>query len=68
MHGKHKTTKSPKDPTYSSAWSGVSLVPHCKHGCTCPVCEEPLHLEGRGAHYCPVCDDFKRAWRGCPHR
>ena len=55
--GRHETTKSPKDPTYSKEWSGVSNAPHSKF--KCPDCGEQLHKEG-GSFYCPRCDDYKR--------
>lgn len=67
-HGKHKTIKKPSDPTYSAQWSGVSYAPHCSHGCQCPKCGELLHLEGHDTHYCPVCDDFQPAEKGCPNK
>ena len=61
----HKTTKSPKSPTYSPQWSGVTGAPHCraKGGgpVPCPDCGESLHHEGDGGHYCPRCDDYKGA-------
>lgn len=59
--GKHKTTKSKKDPTYNKEWSGVSFAPHSMYNC--PDCGERLHDED-GNYYCPVCDDYKPAkWR-----
>mgnify|MGYP003395535152 CR=1 FL=1 len=64
-NGRHKTTKSPTDPTYSKEWSGVSYTPHCPSGCVCPACDQRLHLEGHSAHYCPVCDDFKSPSANC---
>jgi hypothetical protein len=66
MKERHKTTKSPMSPTFNAEWSGVSGAPHCEFGCSCPNCGEPLHLEGVDTHYCPVCDDFKEAYKGCP--
>jgi hypothetical protein len=57
MNGRHITTKSPSDPTYSPEWSGVTYAPHCKAKCTCPKCGERLHNED-GNHYCPKCDDY----------
>lgn len=66
-HGKHETVAKPGTMGYSAQWSGVSYAPHCNYGCRCPDCDEPLHLEGHDTHYCPICDDFKRASKGCPH-
>lgn len=66
-HGTHKTKAKPGDPTYSAKWSGVSYAPHCSYGCKCPTCGEALHLES-DSHYCPYCDDFKSAGKGCPNR
>ena len=43
--------------TISPEWSGVTGAPHCRLGCTCPHCGEPLHAEA-SVHYCPACDDF----------
>lgn len=63
--GKHATTKSPASPTYNAQWSGVSYSPHCPNGCACPICNEPLHLEGYNEHYCPVCDNYVNAGRVC---
>ena len=68
MHGRHRTTKSPGNPTYSAEWSGVSYAPHCSSGCKCNSCGERLHLEGHSAHYCPVCDDFKAPKSDCRNR
>jgi thioredoxin reductase len=68
-HGRHKTEKKPGSPGYSAEWSGVSYAPHCDNSCTCPIhTEEPLHLEGHGAHYCPVCDDYKTPSPTCTRR
>jgi hypothetical protein len=55
--GRHPTTKSPSDPTFSKEWSGVSYAPHAK-GKVCPDCGEALHKEGDN-FYCPSCDAYK---------
>ena len=67
-HGTHITVKSKSDPTYCKQWSGVSYAPHCEYGCTCPIHNEPLHLEGVDTHYCPICDDFKSPSDDCKNR
>ena len=64
MMGRHQTTKSKSDPTYSEKWSGVTYAPHCKGNC--PDCGERLHHEG-GSHYCPRCDDYKKRPDGCKY-
>jgi len=64
--GRHPTTKSKTDPTYSAKWSGVSFSPHCSHGCACPICGEKLHAE-EGNHYCPRCDDYVSPVGSVPH-
>ena len=56
MIGRHETTKSPKSPTFSKQWSGVSYAPHSKY--LCPDCVERLHNENEN-YYCPRCDDYK---------
>ena len=68
MKGRHPTTKSPTDPTFSKEWSGVSYAKHCNYGCACKDCGERLHLEGHDAHYCPSCDDFKAPAQNCKNR
>ena len=54
--GKHVTKKSPKDPTFSANWSGVSHAPVAV-GVKCSVCGKHVHREA-DSHYCPYCDDF----------
>ena len=56
MQGRHKTTKSQKDSTFSPEWSGVTYAPECKYS-HCPKCGGHTHHEA-GSHYCPACDDY----------
>lgn len=56
MQGRHLTTKSTSDPTYSREWSGVTNAPECRYS-RCPRCDSHTHHEG-GSHYCPSCDDY----------
>ena len=61
----YKTLKLPTDPTYDAKWSGVTYAPKCRHG-RCSYCNYPLHHEG-DSHYCPGCDDFRKAPPTCKY-
>lgn len=54
--GRHQTSKSPNDPTYSAEWSGVTYAPQAK-GVACDRCGGHVHKES-DSHYCPSCDDY----------